>query len=147
MQTVWILAADNSRVRIFQEKDHQHHLLEVQDFAHPAGHASGRELETGAKGRFYGKGERSQANTAEPNVDSVQHENELFSKEIGEFLEQARNEHRYNKLHLIAPPKFLGMLRKNLHKETQKLVGEEIAKDIAWEGKKQIEEFVRTQKL
>ncbi|HEY8100211.1 MAG TPA: host attachment protein [Burkholderiaceae bacterium] len=147
MQTIWILAADNSRVRVFQELDHEHHLQEIQDFANPAGHASGRELETDSKGRYYGKGERSQAHTAEPDVDPIQHENELFSKEIGEFLDKARNEHRYDKLHVIAPPKFLGLLRKNLNKETQKLVGEEIVKDISWQGKHEIEAFVRTRKL
>lgn len=146
METVWILAADSSRARVFQELDHEHHLLEVQDFAHPAGHASNRDLESDAKGRF-GSGEHSPAHTAQPLSDAVQHENEKFSKEVGEFLDQARHEHRFDKLHVIAPSKFLGLLRRNLNKETQKLVDEEIIKDISWQDKNEIEEFVRTHNM
>ncbi len=147
METVWILAADSSRARIFQELDHQHHLLEVQDFAHPAGHASGRDIDSDAGGRFYGKSGGTQAHTAQPATDPVQHENELFSKAVGEFLDKARNEHRFDKLHVIAPSRFLGLLRRNLNKETQKLVDEEIVKDISWQNKNEIEEFVRTRQL
>ena len=102
---------------------------------------------TDAKGRFLGKGERDQGHTAEPDISPVQHENELFSKEIGEFLDKARNEHRYDKLHVIAPPRFLGLLRKNISKETKKMVGEEIVRDISWQNKREIEEFVRMRKL
>jgi protein required for attachment to host cells len=147
MQTTWILAADNSRVRVFQELDQEHHLQEVQDFAHPKGHASGHEFDTDAKGRFFGKGVGNQGHTAEPDSSPLQHENEIFSKEVGDFLDKARNEHRYDKLHVIAPPRFLGLLRKNISKETQKLVGEEIVRDISWQSQHEIEEFVRTRRL
>jgi protein required for attachment to host cells len=147
MQTIWILAADNSRVRLFQELDQGHHLQEVEDFTHPEGGENNQELETDAKGRYFGKGERDQGNTAEPNISPVQHQNELFSKEIGEFLDKAGSEHRYDKLHVIAPPKFLGLLRKNISKETQKLVGEEIVKDISWNSTQEIEKFVRERRL
>jgi protein required for attachment to host cells len=143
MQTTWILAADSSRVRIFEEMDAQHHLREIQDFAHPAGHAQDRDLETDAKGRYFGKGERVIGHTAEPNTDPVEHENELFSKSIGDFLDKARNEHRYDKLCVIAPPKFLGLLRQNMSKEAQKLVEEEIVKDVSWFDEKEIERFVQ----
>jgi protein required for attachment to host cells len=35
-------------------------------------------------------------------------------------------------LHLIAPPKFLGQLRKELGKEVRKLVADELPKDLSW---------------
>ena len=33
---------------------------------------------------------------------------------------------------LVAPPKFLGALRKELDKEVEKLVVEELPKDLSW---------------
>ena len=146
MQTTWILAADNSRARIFEEIDAQHHLQEIQDFAHPAGHFAEHDFDADAKGRYFGKGERSQGHTAEPNVDPITHENERFCRELSQFLEQARNEHRYDRLYVVAPPKFLGLLRKNLSKEAEKLVVEEIVKDLSKLEQREIEDFLRNAK-
>lgn len=143
MQTTWILTADSSRARIFEEIDDEHHLMEIEDFANPAGHAADLELTSDQQGRFYGKAGGGQAHTAPPREDPVMHQNELFSKTVGEFLDQARSEHRYGKLYVIAPPKFLGLLRKNMSKEAQKLVADEIDKDISWYDRNGIEEFVR----
>ena len=63
---------------------------------------------------------------------AVDHEVETFAKKIGGYLEKARTSHRYDRLHLIAPPKFLGQLRKELGKEVGKLVAEELPKDLSW---------------
>lgn len=121
----------------------QDHLHEIEDLANPAGRANSRELETDGRGRFYGKGEREQGHTAEPSVNPVEHETELFSKRVGEFLDQARIEHRYDKLCLIAYPKFLGLMRQNLSKEVQKLVEDEVPKDISGLDVREIEDYVK----
>ena len=145
MQSTWILAADSSRVRIFQEMDTEHHLEEVQDFATPAGHAQDRDLLTDApERRKVPQGAVGSSHDGEPETDPVMHENEKFSKDVGEFLEKARSEQRYDKLCVIAPPKFLGLLRQNLSKEAQKLVEKEIDKNISWFDKGEIEQFVRS---
>lgn len=145
MQTTWILAADSSRVRIFQEMDAQHHLEEVQDFANPAGRAQDRDLLTDApERRKVPQGAVGSTHDGEPETDAVTHENEKFSRDVGDFLEKARNEQRYDKLCLIASPKFLGLLRQNLSKESQKLVEKEIDKNISWFDKREIEQFVQS---
>jgi protein required for attachment to host cells len=103
----------------------------VEDFANPAGRADDNDLRTDERGRFYGKGERYQGHTADPSVFPVQHENELFAHAIGQRLDHARNEHRYSQLVLMAAPKFLGLIRKNLNKEIEKMVTQEMPKDIS----------------
>lgn len=130
MQTTWILAADSSRARIF-EADAGMRLKAIEEFEHPEGSAQNRELVTDAHGRYFGRGERDQGHAAEPNVSATQHENELFSRTVTEFLNKAVLQHRYDKLCVIAPPKFLGLIRQNLNKEAQKSVKEEIAKDLS----------------
>lgn len=146
MPTTWVIAADSSRARIFQVSASDQHLQEIEDLANPQGRAANRELRTDGYGRYYGKGERQQAHTAPPHVDAVDHEIELFSKEVSQYLDKARTEHRFDKLCLIAPPKFLGLMRQNLSKEAQKLVEEELVKDISWFDAREIEEYIRKNK-
>lgn len=144
MQTTWIVAADSSRVRIFEELDAEHHLQEVQDFANPAGHAQEQELLTGKPyRRNMSKGDLGGTHDGQPETDPVEHENIKFSKDVDAYLDKARNEHRFDRLRVIAAPHFLGLLRQNLSKETQKLVEEEIDKDISWFDKNEIEKFVQ----
>jgi protein required for attachment to host cells len=143
MQTTWIVAADSSRARIFEMQGLQDPVREIEDFANPAGREQDRELSSDARGRYYGKGEGQQAHTAEPHVDEVEHQTELFSKRVGEYLDQARVEHRYDKLCLIAFPKFLGLLRQNLSKEARRLVEDEVPKDISKLEARDIEDYVK----
>lgn len=145
MQTTWIVAADSSRARIFEVHGQKDHLREIHDFANPAGRASTQQIESDRRGRFFAtaEGSHGEGDTYQPRVEAVEHETDLFSKQVSEFLDQACNEHRYDKLCLIAFPKFLGMMRKNLSKETQRLVEDEVSKDISWQDTKEIEDFVR----
>lgn len=143
MQTIWIVAADNSRARIFEMHGLKDHLREIEDFANPAARERDSELRPDSLGRFYGKGERDQAHTAEPNVEPAQHETELFSKAVSEYLDKTRIEHRYDMLYLIAFPKFLGLMRKNLSKEALKLVKHEVSKDISKLDAREVEDYVR----
>jgi protein required for attachment to host cells len=52
-------------------------------------------------------------------------------------------EHRYDKLRLIAFPKFLGALRKHLSKEAQQLVEDEVSKNISNFEPREIEEYIK----
>ena len=143
MQTTWIVAADSSRARIFEMHGLQEPVREIEDFANPAGREQDHELGRDARGRYYGRGEHQQAHTAQPHIDEVEHQTELFSKRVGEYLDQACVEHRYDKLCLIAFPKFLGLLRQNLSKEAQRLVEDEVPKDISKLEARDIEDYVK----
>ncbi len=146
MQKLWIVAADSSRARIFEVSPPDRHFQEIEDLANPPGRGTNRDIRSDGYGRFYGKGERDQGHTASPPVDAVTHETELFSKDVGEYLDKARTEHRYDKLYLIASPKFLGLIRQNLSKEAQKLVEKELAKDVSWFDAKEIEAYFHNTK-
>src|SRR5678815_11276 len=51
---------------------------------------------------------------------------------LGDYLEGARTAHRFDRLHLVAAPKFLGQLRKELGTEVRKMLTEELPKDLSW---------------
>ncbi|MGZ8290130.1 MAG: host attachment protein [Telluria sp.] len=143
MQTTWVIAADSSRARIFEmEKDNQH-LREIEDMVNPEGRQDGREIQTDAAGRF-SLGRGTQGHTSQPQSTPQQHDVELFSKQLGRYIDKACDEHRFDSLCVIAPPKFLGLIRENLSDQSRKAVQEEIPKDIAWFEEREIEDYLRT---
>ncbi|HTH44035.1 MAG TPA: host attachment protein [Oxalicibacterium sp.] len=143
MQTTWIVAADEHRVRIFEMEGKQSNFREIEDFINPEARLAERDLNTDAKGRYFGSGGHGMGHTSEPNVSATQHTTEVFSKSIGAYLDKARMERRYDKLRLIAFPKFLGALRKHLSKEAQQMVEDEVSKNISNFEPRQIEEYIK----
>ena len=131
MTTTWIIAADASRARILQVTDRAQQLEEVEDLLNPEGRVHDRELISDAHPRFSGHSGGGPGSDRE-ETSAAEHATELFAKRVGDYLDKARTGHRYDRLHLIAPPKFLGQLRKELGKEVQKLVAQELPKDLSW---------------
>lgn len=141
MDTTWIVVGDNTRTRIF-EMHQAEELTEIEDFVNTSDQLQDKDLRTDGKGRFFGKGERQQGHTAEPNVTPDEHETELFAREVSRFLNDGRNHHRYTKLQLIAQPKFLGLLRHTLDDEVRKLVVNEVSKDLTTANAGEIQQYI-----
>ncbi|HUQ24398.1 MAG TPA: host attachment protein [Burkholderiales bacterium] len=62
-------------------------------------------------------------------------------EQLGDYLEQARTEQRYDRLYLVAPPTVLGRLRKQLGKEVEKLVCEELDRDLFRANARELERY------
>lgn len=142
METEWIIVADSSRARIFEKSSKEELPVEIQDFVNPAGRLDEVSINTDSHGRFFSQGEREQGHTAQPNTTPKEHEAEVFAKTVTNFLNEGRNHHRYAQLHIIAQPKFLGLIRNKLNKEVQKLVVGEVAKDLSTANAQTIEQYV-----
>lgn len=139
MTTTWIVAADSSRARVLQVADREEKLVEVEDLVNPEGRMNDRELTADAHPRLRGT---SGPGSDRQEMSAVEHQVELFAKRIGDHLEKARTDHRYDRLCLVAPPRFLGALRKELTREVQKLVAEELPKDLSWLSARELERYV-----
>jgi protein required for attachment to host cells len=148
--TTWIIAADSSRARVLQVADREHKLVEIEDLLNPQARLQDRDLQTDGEPRFNGHGgvgRPGSSPTGGPGSDretkgAVEHSVEVFAREIGQYLEKARNQHRFDRLHLVAPPKFLGALRKELGKEVEKLVEQEVPKDLSWFNTRELERYL-----
>jgi protein required for attachment to host cells len=141
MKTTWIITADASRARILQVADREHALTEVEDLVNPQGRMQNRDINSDAAGRFRGP-DRPGGHASDDENHAVDHQAELFAKRVAEYLDAARNRQRFDRLYLVAAPKFLGQLRKQLGKETGKLVADELDKDLSWFNVRQLEEYV-----
>jgi len=148
MATTWIIAADESRARVLQVAGPDR-LDEIDDLVNPSGRAQDRELQTDAEPRFNGHGGVGKAGsgrTGGPASDreaqgAVEHSVRTFAREVGRYLDRARLDHRFDQLVLVAPPKFLGALRKELDKEVEKLVADELPKDLAGLTARELEHY------
>jgi protein required for attachment to host cells len=139
MATTWIVTGDSSRARILQVTG-RNRLEEIESLVNPKGRMSDRELTTDAYPRTRG--------AAGPGSDreetgAAAHEVELFAKEIDRRLELARTRNRFDRLHLVAPPKFLGLLRQNLSHGTAKLLAGSDDRDLSWFDAAEIERYLR----
>jgi protein required for attachment to host cells len=149
MATTWIVAADESRARVLQVARPEKRLDEVENLLNPEGRLQDRELQSDAEPRFSGHGgvgKPGSAPTGGPASDreaqgAVEHSARTFARQVGRYLEKARIEHRFDELVLVAPPKFLGALRKELDKEVAKLVKDELPKDLSWFNARELERY------
>jgi protein required for attachment to host cells len=139
MANTWIVAADSSRARFLQVADRER-LVEIESLLNPDGRMDDRELTTDANARFRGS---AGPGSDREETSAQEHATELFAKRVGNYLDKARTEHRYDELVLVAPPKFLGALRKELGKEVEKLVADEVPKDLSWFDVRELERYLK----
>lgn len=139
MHTTWILVADSSRARIFAKDRDEERYQEIEDFANPVGHEDDSDVMRNQLGRFRGRNDANQAHTATPETDPVEHRIDQFSKSLGDYLDKACLEKRYESLRVIAPPRFLGHIRDHLGEHARQHLEEEIAKDFSWYEQTDIE--------
>jgi|1185.fasta_scaffold127378_2 protein required for attachment to host cells len=149
MATTWIVAADSSRARVLQVAGREQKLRGVQNLVNPEARLQDRDLQSDGEPRFNGHGgvgKPGTASTGGPASDreaqgAVEHSVRIFAKEVGRYLEQARQQRRYDELVLVAPPKFLGALRGELGKEVEKMVVDELPKDLSWLSERELERY------
>ncbi len=125
---IWVLVADASRARLFEAENRKAPLQEKQDWMHPASRLHEGDLVSDDNGRREGPGGRHGV-ASEPV--HKQAEEDRFAQELAQVLEDARKNDAFVRLYLIAPPKFLGSLRKHASKELQEKIADEIAKDLS----------------
>ncbi|TVO74847.1 host attachment protein [Sedimenticola selenatireducens] len=128
MNAAWVVVADTSRARIFSAENAFSPLVEIQTLDHPEARLHAGDLVSDRAGRDRSTGARSH---------DVGHLNETkrdealrFASEVCATLESGRAHGHFNKLHVIAAPSFLGLLRKQQPHPLQKMVATEISKNL-----------------
>ena len=123
--TTYIVVADAARARIFTRDSLK--LAEQESLVHAEGRLHEGDLVTDGRGDVH----ESMSSTARSAGTATKHENELFAKEVAQRLYSARVDNSMEKLIMVAPPKFLGLLRDKLDGPTQKLVIHSLSKDLS----------------
>jgi protein required for attachment to host cells len=137
MANTWIVAADSSRARFLQVAGRER-LVEFASLLNPDARMDDRELTTDAHPRFHGS---AGPGSDRQETSAREHATDLFAKRVGDYLDKARIDHRYDEVVLVAPPKFLGALRRALDKEVAKRVVDELPKDLSWLKERELERY------
>ena len=125
MTVSWIVAAHASGARVLMSEGPGRDMTLVADLAHPEGRMHPGDLVTDNPGQGGDSVHGPHAMSSHSSVhDAVA---DRFAREVAEVLDRGRNANRFSKLYLIAPPRFLGMLRHALTDPTKKLVAGELA--------------------
>jgi protein required for attachment to host cells len=133
-----VIVANTARARIFVSHDVLNHLVEVEDFVHAEARLSNRDLVSDAAGKS-----RDPRGSYDPATSPTEHETANFALLLARRLKDMHNDQHFDQLILIAPPAFLGLLRKNLQKPLDKLVERTIDKDLTTAGIEDIIDYIR----
>lgn len=136
---LYVLVADSAMARLFEAKTPVKKVEELMDWVNPAGKRKDSDLYTDRSGSNHGGTGGYQSydrETAESQDDA------RFARELGDYLEKARHKGQFNNLVLIAPPKFLGVLRNHLTKECLATVLKSIHKDLVRQDASEIAEHL-----
>ncbi len=107
-----VLAADAGGARLYQAEKPVAELALLRAFDNPDGRAHERELTSDLPGRAFDSGGQGR-HAMEQQVSPKQEAAIRFAGELADAL--ASESDRYDKLYLVAPPAFLGLLRQKLN--------------------------------
>jgi len=137
--TTYIVVADAARARIFTRDALT--LIEQENLVHAEGRLHEGDLVTDSPGSEVHEATSNAARTSNEGTAS-QHEKEMFAKQVAKRLYTARIENSLEKLILVAPPKFLGLLRDKIDTPTQKLMIHTLPKDLSKATLEEIQDAV-----
>jgi len=147
MTTTWIAVADEGRARIFSARP-QVALRELEDllaidsrrdehaqaqdaYGHLGGSISGGSISGGGGGTLHSRHVGGPGHSAEPRTNSADHRAQQFARQLAQRLEAGLHAESYQRLILVAAPRFLGHLRLSLPTAVRKRLAFDVAKDFS----------------
>lgn len=127
--SIWVLVADASRARIFSAKNRTGVLNEEAGYVHPASRQKGADLVSDSQGRAFDSGGQGR-HAMGKETDFSEHEAEVFARELCAEIDSACQKNSFEKLYVIATPRFLGHLRSHMGAQAKKRLAGEVTKDV-----------------
>lgn len=125
---VWVVAADAARARIFQARQRDGALTEIEDLANPDVRHGQRSLRADREGHAAnaaGGGHALQRNATEDHQVA-----EDFARRVARRLAQGRRRGEVDRIYVLAEPHLLGVVRESLDAPTRRLLAGEIDRDV-----------------
>lgn len=130
MSDVWVVVASSTRCRIFAQHKHNAPLEQLEEIEHPEGRLHDRDLATDRPGRSFDSSGPGRHGMGQP-VSPSEQENIRFAKSVASRLDAARKREAFDRLVLVADPRFLGHLRQGLTPATRSRLSTELQKNLA----------------
>lgn len=129
MSDCWVVVADSTRVRLFRKAEGQS-LDEFDVMLNPDARLREQDLVSDEPGRGLNRSRSGRFSMGEAHSQREQAE-KVMAGELAKRLKQARLEGGLKRLHVLAAPHFLGLLRHCMDDETGELIQSETAKNVS----------------
>jgi protein required for attachment to host cells len=137
----FVVVADGKKMLFFRnEGDSEYPKLEMERKREQENPAD-RDQKTDGPGRTF-DASGGAGRSAYEETDFHQLEEDRFAAETAELLKKRALRNDFDSLIIVAPPKTLGELRKHYHKEVEKRLAGEIAKDLTGHPVSEIEKIL-----
>lgn len=138
-----VMVADGAKMLFFRNQGDAEFLKLEVERKREQENLSDRELMTDGHGAAPGGAGPGGSTYERP--DHHQIEEDRFAAEAADMLNRRALQGEFESLIIVAPPKSLGELRKHYHKEVEKRLAGEIAKDLTGHPVEEIEKILIAQ--
>jgi protein required for attachment to host cells len=135
--TTRVLVAHDAGARVFESTDYGKRLTPLGEIVFEDGRRQPHEIDADRSGRA-GQGRHA----LEPSQDAKSHAVEGFAKILADDLSRAYHQGSFQRLVLIAPPRFLGLLRSALDSPLQKTLVGSVPKDLPRASASELHSYV-----
>lgn len=128
----WIIVANRVQAGIYAYDPKDRNIKTIRMLDHEAGRKRRREIETSRPGGSVGPTGRSFHAMVREKHDAVREQAERFSRRLAKWLNGEHQRGAFERAVLAAEPRFLGMLRGQLHNGTLGALRKTVRKDLAF---------------
>jgi protein required for attachment to host cells len=130
MNTVWILVCDAAKARLFETRQGDPSWHAVELVMHEASRSKASELVSDKAGSRSSQGGSVHHNALAPGSSPKDVEKDRFAHSLATTLDRAMRAARFRSWVLVAPPHFLGLMKKELSSELAKSLMTTVDKDL-----------------
>ena len=138
----FVMVADGEKMLFFRNEGDNEFLNLVVERKREQDNPPNREHKTAEAGRRHAPGP---GRSAYEDTDFHQLEEDRFAADAAAMLQRWALRNDFEALVVVAPPKTLGELRKHYHKEVEKRLVAEVAKDLTNLPVEEIEKILQAQ--
>lgn len=136
MKPTWILIANASTARCFEQDGKNGKLIQLDSFEHPDSRKPGSTLGADRPGHIEGIGHGLGEASYQPRIDPKSWEHNKFAQELAAYLNKGVAAHHCGRVVVIASNPFLGLVKSHLDAQATKKLAAGIAADLtAFEGR------------
>jgi protein required for attachment to host cells len=127
--SVCVVVASSSKAKVLIAEDGHSPLVESAVYDHPQSRLREQDLVSDGSGSATDSGGFGKHSMG--HEQAARHKQAgLFAQEIGAEIDKLRRKTNLRRIYLVAPPKFLGLLRGSISKQCLELLHGEVNKDL-----------------
>ena len=132
MSSIWILVSDACRAVLYATGKRDDEWQVLGTYRHPESRLKNSELTPTEPGHSLKSKGGSRHTVLKPDTSPKVAEMEHFAQQLADVLTAGTRQKSFDSVVLVAPPHFLGLLRRCLSTETEKRVVTEVHKDYTF---------------